>query len=75
VWIVALVLALVPLVVAFARVELRRITPPSPSAVRAGVAAVLLAAGMAVLARKGFVPAGIAGGGLVVGGWAVLRRA
>jgi peptidoglycan/LPS O-acetylase OafA/YrhL len=75
VWIVALVLALVPLVVAFARVELRRITPPSPSAVRAGVAAVLLAAGMAVLARKGFVPAGMVGAGLVAGGWVVLRRA
>lgn len=75
VWIVALVLALVPLVALFARVELRRISPPSPSAARAVVVALLLAAGMAVLARKGFVPAGMVGAGLVAGGWAVLRRA
>ncbi|HEV3398073.1 MAG TPA: acyltransferase family protein [Actinomycetes bacterium] len=75
VWIVALVLVLVPLVAAFARVELRRVTAPAPSGVRAAVAAVLLAVGMAVLARKGFVPAGMAGAGLVAGGWAVLRRA
>ena len=75
VWIVALALALVPLVAAFARVELRRSPPPSPSTVRAVVAAVLLAAGMAVLARKGFVPAGVVGAGLVAGGWMVLRRA
>lgn len=75
VWIVALVLALVPLVALFARVELGRISPPSPSAVRAVVVALLLAGGMAVLARKGFVPAGMVGAGLVAGGWAVLRRA
>ena len=75
VWIVALALALVPLVMAFARVELRRVTPPTPSAVRAAVAAALLAVGMAVLARKGFVPAGMVGVGFVAGGWVVLRRA
>jgi peptidoglycan/LPS O-acetylase OafA/YrhL len=75
VWIVTLTVALVPLVMAFARIERRRVAPFTPSAARAAVAAVLLAAGMAVLAREGFMPAGMAGVGLVAGGWAVLRRA
>ena len=76
VWLVAPAVALVPLVWLFARVELRRVQVPAPGAVRAGVAAVLVAAGLAVLARKGFVgPATVAGGGLLVAGQALLRRA
>ncbi|MGI8806379.1 MAG: acyltransferase family protein [Acidimicrobiales bacterium] len=80
VWVVLLVVALVPLVFAFARVELRRAAcgAVAPSAFRAGVAALLVATGMAFLARKGFVnpdmPLGlpVVGVGLVAGGWAVL---
>ena len=76
VWIAALGVALVPLVAAFARVELRRVTPPAPSAAGAAAAAVLLAIGMAVLARKGFaLPALPVGLAFVGGGWAVLRAA
>ena len=75
VWIVALSVALLPLVAVFARVEMRRVPPPSLSTARAAVVALLLAVGMAVLARKGFVPAGMIGGGLVAAGWALLRRA
>ena len=75
VWVVALAVALVPLVWAFARVELRRVTAPAPGAVAAGAAALLIAAGLAVLARKGFVgPAMLAGGGLVVAAQVLLRR-
>ena len=49
----------------------RRPRPSGPA-----VAAVLVAAGMAVLARKGFVgPPMLAGLGLLGGGWALLRRA
>ena len=73
VWLLAPAVALVPLVWLFARVELRRVAAPAPGAVRAGLAALLVAAGLAVLARKGFVgPAMVAGGGLVVAGQAVL---
>ena len=76
VWLVAPVVALVPLVWLFARVELRRVPAPAPGCVPAGVAALLVAAGLAVLARKGFVgPAMVAGGGLVVAGRALLHRA
>ena len=76
VWLLTLAVALVPLVWLFARVELRRVAAPAPGAARAVVAAVLVAAGMAVLARKGFVgPAMVAGGGFVAGGWLALRRA
>ncbi|MDQ4070665.1 MAG: acyltransferase [Actinomycetota bacterium] len=75
VWIVALCVALVPLVAAFARLELRRVAPPAPPAWRAVVAATLLAAGMAVLARKGFVlPSLPVGVGLLACGWTLLRR-
>jgi hypothetical protein len=76
VWVAVLALALVPLVAAFARVELRRVQASSPSAWRAGVAALLVAAGMAFLARKGFVlgSAPVIGMGLVAGGWGLLRR-
>ena len=80
VWIALLAVALVPLVALFARVEVRRLTAPSPSAWRAALAALSVAAGMAFLARKGFVHAGMplglpfAGVGLVAGGWALLRR-
>ena len=81
VWIVALALALVPLVAVFARVELRRVAAPSASRGRAAVAALFVAVGMAFLARKGFVNPGMpmglpfVGVGLVAGGWALLRRA
>lgn len=75
VWMAALVVALVPLVWAFGRVELRRVPAPAPGAVRSALAALAVAAGLAVLAHKGFVgPAPLAGGGLVAGGWALLRR-
>ncbi len=82
VWLVALVLALVPLVAVFARVELRRPRPfpAAPSGLRAAFAALLVATGMAFLARKGFVNSGMplglpaVGVGLVVGGRALLQR-
>ncbi|MGI8983797.1 MAG: acyltransferase family protein [Acidimicrobiales bacterium] len=76
VWLGALAVTMVPLVWAFARVELHlRPAPGAPGCARAAVAAVLVAAGLAVLARKGFAgPAMVAGGGLVAGGWALLRR-
>lgn len=77
VWVVALGLALVPLVWAFARVELRQAPAPAPApgAVPAAVAALLVAGGLAVLARKGFVGlAPAAGGALLVVGSALLRR-
>jgi hypothetical protein len=73
-WIVTLTIALALLVTAFARVELRRVTPPPLSTARAVVTSVLLAAGMALLARKGFVGTGLVGVGLVGAGWAALRR-
>ena len=76
VWLVALAVALVPLVWLFARVELRRVPAPAPGGLRAAAAALLVAAGMAVLARKGFVGLPmLTGSGLVVGGQALLRRA
>ena len=81
VWVVALSVALAPLVAAFACVELRRINAPSPSSIRAGAAAMLVTAGIAILSRKGFVHAGmpmglpVMGVGLVAGGWALLHRA
>ena len=75
VWLVALAVALVPLVWLFARVELRRVPAPAPGGVRAATAALLVAAGMAVLARKGFVgPPMVVGGGLVVAGRALLSH-
>ena len=82
VWLVLLALALVPLLALFARVELRRPRPfaVAPSRMRAGLAALLVATGMAFLARKGFVNPGIplglpvVGVGLVGGGSALLRR-
>jgi hypothetical protein len=75
VWLVLPAVALLPLVWVFARVELRRVTAPAPGSVRAGVAALLVAAGLAVLARKGFVgPPMLVAGGLVVAGQAVLSR-
>ena len=83
IWILALVVALVPLVALFARVELRRprSAVAAPSALRAAAAALLVAIGMAFLARKGFVHQGLpmdlpaVGVGLVAGGWGLLRRA
>lgn len=80
-WVGVLALALVPLIAVFARVELRRVAPPSPSAGWAALSALLVAAGLAVLAKKGFVSPGmpmglpVVGAGLVAGGWALLRRA
>lgn len=76
VWLLALAAALVPLVWLFARVERRRVPAPAPGAVAAGVAALLVAAGLAVLARKGFVgPPMLVAGGLVVAGQRLLGRA
>jgi hypothetical protein len=88
-WILALAVALVPLVALFSPVEIagvgrRRGGAAAPSAGRAAIAALLVAGGLAVLARKGFVNPGmplglpVLGGGLIAGGWAVtagLRRA
>jgi hypothetical protein len=86
VWVVALAAALVPLVWAFARVERgperprerggRRVPGAGRGWVSAGVGEILIAAGLAVLARKGFAgPSMVAGGGLLLAGNAVLRRA
>ena len=73
VWLVVLAVALVPLVWAFARVELRRVPAPAPGAVRAGLAALAVAAGLAMLARKGFVgPTMLTGSGLLVVGQGLL---
>jgi hypothetical protein len=78
-WIALLTIALIPLVAVFARIELARVTWPRPSGGRAAVAAVLMAAGFAVLARKGFVTSGMpwnlpfAGLGLVGAAWWTLR--
>ena len=73
VWIVLLAIALTPLVAAFARVELKRGPAPRVSSWRAGIAALAVAAGMAILARKGFLHP-VTPVALVVGGWALLRR-
>jgi hypothetical protein len=74
-WLLAPAIALVPLVWLFARVELRRVPAPAPGGLRAGMAAVLVAAGLAVLARKGFVgPAMFTASGLLVAGQVVLAR-
>lgn len=71
-WVAALVVALVPLVALFARVELAKAAPRPQSAVRAGLAAVAVMAGMGVLAKRGFVTPG-AGLALVAAGWWLLR--
>ena len=72
IWVLALAAALVPLVAMFAQVELARVAPGPLSPVRAGLAAAAVAAGMAVLAKRGFVAPGV-GLGLVAAGWALLR--
>jgi hypothetical protein len=80
VWLALLAVAVVPLVAVFARVELRRLTPPAPSTVRAALAALLVAAGMSFLARTGFVNPGmpfglpVIGVGLLGAAWALLLR-
>ena len=74
-WVALLAVALVPLVALFARFELRRAAVPAVPAARAFLAALLLAAGMAVLASEGFAGRGmLAGVGLVGGGWTILGR-
>ncbi len=78
VWIAMSAIALVPLVVAFLRVETARARPATVSASRAGVAAVVLMVGMAVLARKGFVASGVVpihvvATALLGAGWWMLR--
>jgi hypothetical protein len=81
VWFLLLAATVVPLVAAFARVELRRVAPPAPSGRRAVAAAVLVAAGMSFLARTGFVNQGmpfglpVVGVGLLAAAWGLLRRA
>ncbi|MGH9226447.1 MAG: acyltransferase family protein [Acidimicrobiales bacterium] len=73
-WVALLGLALVPLVAVFARFETARLAPRPVSSLRAGVAAALVAAGMAVLARRGFVNASaVAGCCLLIAGWLALR--
>lgn len=78
VWIVLSAIALIPLVLTFARVESARARPGVVSASTAGVAAVLLMVGMAVLARRGFVTPGIVSAhavavALLAAGWWMLR--
>ena len=79
VWIALSAIALVPLVVAFLRVETVRSRPAIVvSATRAGVAAVVLMVGMAVLARKGFaapgvIPIHVVATALLGAGWWMLR--
>jgi len=71
-WVAALVVALVPLVAVFARVELARVVSRPQPAVRTAVAAVAAVTGMGVLARRGFVAPG-AGLALVAAAWLLLR--
>jgi len=74
VWVALLTVGLVPLVALFARFETARLAPRVVSSVRAGATAVIVAAGMAVLARRGFVGGtAIVGCGLLVTGWLALR--
>ncbi len=81
VWMGLSAIALVPLVLAFARVESRRARPGTVPAPLAGIAALLLMVGMAVLARKGFVASGVvplhvvATAFLGVGWWMLRGRA
>jgi hypothetical protein len=77
-WIALAAVALVPLVVAFARVEAARSRPAAVSAARAGAAAVVLMVGMALLARRGFASPGplsvhVVAVALLVAGWWMLR--
>ena len=79
VWLALLAVAIVPLVAVFARFESARLAPRPASSARTAVAALIITAGMAVLARKGFVAAGmplnlpLVGVGLLLTGWFVLR--
>ncbi|MEA2844303.1 MAG: hypothetical protein QOJ69_1974, partial [Actinomycetota bacterium] len=78
VWIVLSAIALVPLVLVFARVESRRTRPGTVPAPLAGIAALVLMVGMAVLARKGFVASGavpihVVATALLGAGWWMLR--
>jgi fucose 4-O-acetylase-like acetyltransferase len=61
VWVALLAAALVPLVAAFGRFEARRVVPSADDVPtrRAAAAAGLAAAGMAMLARRGFTVAGM----------------
>jgi len=79
-WVALLAAALVPLVRTFVRIELARVRPGHVSNRRAGVAAALVAVGLAVVARKGFVAPGlpydlpVVGVGLLAAGWWTLRE-
>jgi hypothetical protein len=78
VWIALSAVALIPLVVAFLRVETVRARPAVVSGSRAGVAAVVLMVGMAILARKGFAAPGVmpihaVATALLGAGWWMLR--
>ena len=76
VWVGVLALALVPLVALFARFETARLAPRVVSGVRTVVAAAVVTAGMAVLAKRGFLwPAMPIGTGLLLAGWALLGTA
>jgi hypothetical protein len=61
-WLVLLGAALVPLVALFGRVEARRVACLPVPAGRAAIAALAVAVGMAMLARKGFVVGGMPAG-------------
>ncbi|MGI8684983.1 MAG: acyltransferase family protein [Acidimicrobiales bacterium] len=79
-WLGLLALVLVPLVAVFARVESARVAPSTPRPGAALAAAVLATAGMAFLARRGFVAPGmpwrlpVAGVGSLAVAWWLLRR-
>jgi hypothetical protein len=78
VWIVLSAAALIPLVLTFARVESVRARPGVIPAARAGLAAVALMVGMALLARRGFATPGVVSVHVVAvallgAGWWMLR--
>lgn len=74
-WLVLLGVALVPRVAAFGRIEARRLTGGPVSTGRAVAAAVAVAVGMGILARRGFAVPGMPGGlplvpfALLAAGW------
>ena len=78
-WVAVLAVALVPLVSTFVRLELSRVPVRPHSGPRTAAASLAVAAGMSVLARRGFVAPGMPGGlplaglALLGSGWWLLR--
>ena len=73
-WVALLTAALIPMVRLFAPVETARLATRRVPAVVAGAAAVMVAVGMGLLARKGFVgPTVPVAAGLLVVSWLALR--